>query len=89
MATRRKTKSDFPSNPDYLTEPADVPLETTAGLGITQKESAAHTGVTSGHINQLIKGVKRISPEAAPRLEKVTGVPAICWNNLETKYQER
>jgi hypothetical protein len=33
--------------------------------------------------------VKRISPETALRLEKVTGVPARFWNNLETRYQER
>ncbi|MFM8474512.1 MAG: HigA family addiction module antitoxin [Planctomycetaceae bacterium] len=87
--SRRKTQSGFPFDPDYVTEPGDVLLETTEGLGITQKELAARTGFTAKHINQLIRGVARISPETALRLEKVTGVPASFWNHLETKYQER
>lgn len=89
MATRSKTQPDFAFDPDYVTEPGDVLLATTEGLGITQKELAARTGFTAKHINQLIKGISRISPETALRLEKVTGVPASFWNNLETKYQER
>ena len=89
VVSRRKTQSGFPFDPDYVTEPGDVLLETTEGLGITQKELAARTGFTAKHINQLIRGVARISPETALRLEKVTGVPASFWNHLETKYQER
>lgn len=87
--SRRKTQSGFPFDPDYVTKPGDVLLETTEGLGMTQKELAARTGFTAKHINQLIRGVARISPETALRLEKVTGVPASFWNHLETKYQER
>jgi len=89
VATPRKTKSDLPFDPDYITEPGDVLLETIEAIGITQKELAARTGFTAKHINQLIKGVKRISPETALRLEKVTGVPAGFWNNLEANYQDR
>lgn len=89
MATRRKTEPDLPFDPDYVTEPGDVLLETIEGLGITQRELAARTGFTAKHINQLIRGVRRISPGTALRLEKVTAVPASFWNNLEAKYQDR
>jgi HTH-type transcriptional regulator/antitoxin HigA len=85
----QQAQSEYSFDPDYVTEPGDILLETTAALGITQKELAARTGFTAKHINQLIRGVKRISPETALRLEKVTSVPARFWNNLETKYQER
>ncbi len=85
----KKTKQRYPYEPDYVTEPGDTLQETIDGLGISQKELAARTGFSTKHINQLISGEKRISPEAALRLEKVTGVPARFWNNLESNYQER
>jgi len=84
-----KTAQRYPYEPDYVTEPGDTLQETIDSLGISQKELAARTGFTPKHINQLISGVKRISPETALRLEKVTGVPARFWNNLESNYQER
>lgn len=89
MAKAKKTKQQYPYEPDYVTEPGDTLQETIDGLGISQKELAARTGFSTKHINQLISGDKRISPEAALRLEKVTGVPARFWNNLESNYQER
>ncbi len=89
MTKVKTAKREYPFDPDYVTEPGDILLETTEAMGITQKELAARTGFTAKHINQLIKGLKRISPETASRLEKVTGVPARFWNNLETGYQER
>ena len=75
--------------PDYVTEPGDTLQETIEALGISQRELAARTGYTTKHINWLISGKARITPEAALRLEKVTGVPARLWNNLETRYQDR
>lgn len=82
-------KQQYPYEPDYVTEPGDTLQETIDGLGISQKELAARTGFSTKHINQLISGVKRISPDTALRLEKVTSVPARFWNNLESNYQER
>lgn len=89
MAKAKKARQNYPYEPDYVTEPGDMLQETIDGLGISQKELAARTGFTSKHINQLISGVKRISPDTALRLEKVTAVPARFWNNLESNYQER
>lgn len=89
MAKVKKARQQYPYDPDYVTEPGDILQETIDGLGISQKELAARTDFTPKHINQLISGVKRISPETALRLEKVTGVPARFWNNLESNYQER
>jgi HTH-type transcriptional regulator/antitoxin HigA len=62
-------EGEYPFDPDYVAEPGDVLLETIEGLGISQRELADRTGFTPKHINQVIKGVKRISPETALRLE--------------------
>jgi plasmid maintenance system antidote protein VapI len=39
-------------------------------------------------INKIIKGKTAIMPETAIQLERVLGVPASFWNNLERNYQE-
>ena len=57
--------------------------------GIDQKELAQRTGFTEKHISQIVQGKAPISADAAIRLERVTGVPAHFWNNLEAQYQER
>ena len=89
MLKAKKTTKRYSYEPDYVTEPGETLQETIENLGISQKELADRTGFTAKHINQLISGAKRISPDAALRLEKVTGVPARLWNNLESNYQER
>ena len=83
------TKQKYAFDPDYVTEPGSILQETIDSLGITQKEFAARTGYTTKHINLLVSGKARITPDAAVRLERVTRVPARFWNNLETQYQDR
>lgn len=89
MAGKQTTRGRYAYEPDYVTEPGDILQETIDGLGMSQKELASRTGYTTKHINLLISGKARITPEAALRLEKVTQVPAHFWNNLETQFQER
>lgn len=89
MAGRKGAKERFPYEPDYATEPGEILQETVDALGMTQKELAARTGYSPKHINLLISGKARVTPEAALRLQNVTGVPAHFWNNLECQFQER
>lgn len=56
---------------------------------MTEKEFALQMGVSEDYISQLLDGEVSLSHEIANRLEKVLGVPAYFWNNLETRYQER
>ena len=88
MAGRKGGEERYAYEPDYATAPGEILQETIDALGMTQKELAARTGYTPKHINLLISGKARITPESALRLEKVTGVPAHFWNNLECQYQE-
>ena len=89
MVARTTNQQRYAFDPDYVTEPGEILQETIETLGITQKELAARTDYSTKHVNQMITGKARITPEAAVRLERVTRVPARFWNNLETQYQDR
>src|SRR5207249_11702800 len=62
--------------------------ETIDAVGIDQRELAVRSGLSAKHINQIIKGIAPITHDTAIRLERVTGVPARMWNNLETNRSE-
>lgn len=78
-----------PYTPDYAVPPGQTLQETIDALGMDQRELALRTGLSPKHINQIIKGVATISQDTAIRLERVTGVPARMWNNLEANYREQ
>src|SRR5947207_12524772 len=74
-------------SPDYAVPPGDTLLEVIESLGITQAELAERTGRPTKTINEIIKGKAAITPETALQLERVLGVPASFWNNLEQNYR--
>ncbi len=55
---------------------------------MTQKELAQRIWVTPKHITSVINWKNGISPEFALKLEKVFGVSASFWNNLQKSYEE-
>ena len=69
--------------------PGETLYEVMENLSLTQKELALQTGLTEQTVGRIIKGVQPITLETAEKLEKVTGVPARMWNNLEMQYQEQ
>ena len=74
--------------PDYAVPPGETLLETLEFIGMAQAELAERTGRPKKTINEIIKGKAAITPETALQLERVLGVPASFWNNLERNYQE-
>lgn len=78
-----------PFEPDYAVPPGKTLQETIDALGMTQKELALRTGRPLKTVNEIIKGVAAITAATAIQLEKVTGVPAAFWNNLEANYRDR
>jgi addiction module HigA family antidote len=75
--------------PDYAVPPGRTLHETAGSLGIDQRELASRTGLSAKHVNQIIKGIAPLTQDTAIRLERVTGVPARLWNNLEAQYREQ
>lgn len=75
--------------PDYAVPPGETLKETLETIGMSQAELAERTGRPKKTINEIIMGKTAITSETALQLERVLGVPASFWNNLEHNYQER
>lgn len=52
-------------------------------LGMTQVELAKRIGVSYPRINELINGRRGVTPDTALRLERVFGMEAQFWLNLQ------
>jgi HTH-type transcriptional regulator / antitoxin HigA len=89
MAKKTTTTTRYSYEPDYAVVPGETLQETIGALGIDQRELAARSGLSAKTINQIIKGLAPISHDTSIRLERVTGVPARMWNNLESNYREQ
>jgi addiction module HigA family antidote len=74
--------------PDYAVPPGETLLETIRALGMSQADLAERTGRPLKTINEIIKGKVAITSETALQLERVLGVPASFWNNLERNYRD-
>lgn len=53
------------------------------GRGITQGELADRLGVTRQNFNAIVNGKRAVTPLMALRLERVLGVDAQTWMNLQ------
>jgi HTH-type transcriptional regulator / antitoxin HigA len=82
-------KADQSFQPDYAVPPGETLKETLETIGMSQAELAERTGRPKKTINEIMMGKAAITSETALQLERVLGVPASFWNNLECNYQER
>ncbi len=74
--------------PDYAIPPGETLFDTIEALGMSQAELSERTGRPKKTINEIIKGKAPITPDTALQLERVLGVSAAFWNNLEKNYRE-
>lgn len=74
--------------PNYAIPPGETLRETLDAMGMSQAELAERTGRPKKTINEIISGKAAITAETALQLERVLGVPASFWTNLERNYQE-
>lgn len=56
-------------------------------LEMTQAELATRLGITTKHLNSIVKASSPITYETAIKLERVIGPSAEFWANLEKSYQ--
>lgn len=82
----KEMKNQF--TPDYAVPPGETLLETLDAIGMSQAELAERTGRSKKTVNEIINGKAAITPETALQFERVLGIPAGFWNNLERNYQE-
>lgn len=74
--------------PPIAIHPGETLLETIEERNITQAQLAQRMGRPLKAINEIIKGKASITPETAMQLERVLGISARFWNNLEVNFQE-
>jgi HTH-type transcriptional regulator/antitoxin HigA len=74
--------------PDLVLPPGDTLAELLHETGMSQTALARRTGLSTKHVNQIIKGLAAITPDTSLLLERATGVRARVWNSLEAAYRE-
>jgi addiction module HigA family antidote len=73
--------------PDIAIPPGVTLAETLETMAISQAELARRAGRPVQAISEIIQGKKEITPETALALERVLGIPAHVWIQLEADYR--
>lgn len=73
-------------NPDYAIHPGEILEETLEARGMKKLDFAQRCGLTDKTISQIISGKASVTPETAIQFERVLGVSAAIWNNLQSNY---
>ena len=69
------------------THPGEMLLEEfLKPLGLTQTELAERLGVSYPRVNELVHGKRNMTPDTALRLERLLGVEAQFWLNLQLAW---
>lgn len=69
------------------THPGEMLLEEfLKPMGVTQRELATRLGVSYPRINELIHGKRGMTPDTALRLERLFGMEAQFWLNLQLAW---
>ena len=81
------SKSRNAYRPGVVFPPGDTLRETLEAVGMSQAELGARMGVTEEHVRSVVEGKSSISEDTALRLERVLGIDAVFWMNLEHRYR--
>ena len=52
-------------------------------LGMTQTEAAERLGIPLNRLNEIVRGKRGVTPDTALRLERLLGMEAAFWLNLQ------
>jgi HTH-type transcriptional regulator / antitoxin HigA len=74
--------------PEILIHPWETLKDILESEEMSQKDLCLRTDISEKHISNIIQGKANITPETALILEKVFGMSAEFWNNLQKAYDE-
>ena len=74
-------------DPDYCYAPGDTLADYLSDFNMSQAELARRTGLSVKHVNQIVQGQASITASTALLLERVTGISARVWSQLEANFQ--
>ena len=83
MAQERKNKYA----PDMVFPPGETLKEVLGAMGMSEAEFAERMDADLQEISSIMKGEVPITDKIALRMERVLGVPASFWKNLEQQYR--
>ena len=69
--------------PDYVVTPGEILEENLEARNIKKNDLAQRCGLSTKTISLIINGTAPISPETALCFQRVLGVSANIWSNLE------
>lgn len=72
---------------DWTVHPGETLGEALDERGMSQAEFARRTGLSAKHVNLIIKGKAGYSAEVAIRMERVLGISAEFWMNLQANHE--
>lgn len=72
---------------DWAPHPGRILQRELDARGITQAELAARAGLSTKHVNLVIKGNASLSSDVAVTLEQVLGTPAEFWLSIAAAFQ--
>ena len=72
--------------PFVATHPGEMIKDELKERNMTQKQLAAESGIKASVLSEAINGKRSVSLNVAVALEKVLGVPADVWMNMQTQY---
>ena len=72
--------------PFVATHPGEMIKDELRERNITQKQLSNETGIKASVLSETINGKRGVSLSVAVALEKVLGIPADFWMNLQTQY---
>jgi HTH-type transcriptional regulator / antitoxin HigA len=81
------TKQPFKYTPDYAVSPGEILEETLDARNIKKSDLAERINMSAKTISQILSGKAPVNVDTAIQLEKVLGIPASTWNNLECNYR--
>jgi HTH-type transcriptional regulator / antitoxin HigA len=80
--------SQYAFTPDVVFPPGETLRELIEARRMTQVELSQKLNLTEKTVSQLLNGKAPLTQDTALKLERVLGVDASFWNNLEARYQE-
>jgi len=85
--TGNRPKYEF--DPDYAVTPGRILDNILESKGMSKAEFAARSGLSPKHVSQILHGKASVTPQTSIQFERVLGISADTWDNLERNYQRR
>lgn len=71
---------------DWVVHPGELLADELHERGMSKVKLAAATDLTTRHIYNMVKGLARITPPVAVKLQDVLGIRAAVWIRMQAEY---